>query len=101
MARVSGGVVRGGLEPLRVTRSFPARGDPARAFPPRAPPGYLFSGDAGHAKAGERYRVGTRWPPMVMTARSVHKTRAGRFSVDDEVFCLYRSENAKKNDSVH
>ena len=58
--RASGAVFRGGLEPPRVTGSFPARGHPARAFPPRAPPGYLFSGDVEHAKAGWRYRVGTR-----------------------------------------
>ena len=50
MGRVGTGVSRGYPEPQRVTGSFPARGDPARAFPPRAPPGYLFSGDAEHAK---------------------------------------------------
>lgn len=55
--------------------------DPARAFPPRTPPGYLFSGDAEHAKAGGRYRVGTRWPPMVMTARVGFHSPRGPFSL--------------------
>ena len=81
MARVSGAVFRGGLEPPQVTGSFPARDHPARAFPPRAPPGYLFSGDAEHAKAGWRYRVGTRWPPMVMTARAGFHSPRGPFSL--------------------
>ena len=59
MGRVSGGVVfRGGPEPPRVTGSFPARGDPARAFPPRAPPGYLFSGEGVLGLGG-----GTGWEP--------------------------------------
>ena len=47
MGRVDAGGSRGCPEPLWVTGSFPARGDPARAFPPRTPPGYLFSGDGG------------------------------------------------------
>jgi len=57
-ARVSGVVFRGCPEPLGITGQFPECRHHARAFPPRAPPGYLFSGDAVLGLGG-----GTGWEP--------------------------------------